>query len=157
MELTGDIERHARVLVRDPNRRNRIVGWYFDAGTWEQYRDQIPEPMTVHPRVRPRYARWLAMLEVYMRSGSGVSGLSATELAVTFLPEDPETYYQLDNAAFELGLIDPFLARSLTWLARQKLEDGDHEECRRLLNLYLRIRPDSSDPVVTQGPYQRHR
>jgi hypothetical protein len=91
------------------------------------------------------------MLEVYMRSGSGVSGLSAAELAVSFLPDDPETYYQLDNAAFELGLIDPFLARSLTWLARQKLEDGEHEECRRLLNMYLRIRPDSSDPVVTQG------
>jgi len=150
MELQRDFASNARVFIRDPD-RNRIVGWYFDAATWQEYQARIPEPTDVHPRVRPRYARWLAMLEVYMRSDDGVQGLSAAEMSLAFLPAEPENYFQLDNAGFELGLIDPFVARSLTWLARQRLEERRFDESQELLRMYLRVKPPTTEPILSEA------
>jgi uncharacterized protein len=151
IQLRRDFVRTGRVLVRDPQRNNRVVAWYFDADRWEDFRQRIPSPSDVHPRVRPRYARWLAMLEVYMKRRGGVDSLSAAELSVQFMPDEPEAYYQLDNAGFELGLTDPLLARTMTWLARRRLEEGQFEDSKRLLSMYLRIKPATVDAVVTEG------
>ena len=49
------------------------------------------------------------------------------------MPENPDKYYQLDNAGFELRLVDPVIAHCLTCLARKQFTDGNlNEACATL-------------------------
>lgn len=149
--LQRELDERARRFVRDPGGSGRIVALYYDAAAWSQFRSQIPEPADVHPRVRPRYARWLAFVERRLRHPRGVPELTAGTLAVKFLPEDPESYYQLDDASFELGLFDANLANILLWVARNELELGNSQSARELLAMYLRVLPPNQAPILSQG------
>ncbi len=143
--------RQAKIEYKKVEQGNRI-SWtrqYTKAhGTWALRK--LPDPETVHPRIRPRYA---ALLADFARGLSQHETLRLTlsERCLPFVPEHPEQYYALGNASFTLGFKSSPLAEVLYDLARRRLENDTVDDAKALLKTVLRIIPQNiARPEITE-------
>ena len=91
---------------------------------WDWLQQQLLPAESIHPGVRPRYAREIAQFYCRLSSVDQEACLPILDSMVQYLPDDPDKYYQLDNAGFQLKLEDPAIAHCLTCLARKQFSDG---------------------------------
>ncbi len=91
---------------------------------WDWFQAQLLPADSIHPGVRPRYAREIAQFYVRLPLDDQATNLPIVHSMLQYLPDDPDKYYQLDNAGFQLKLQDQAIARCLTCLARQQFSDG---------------------------------
>jgi len=59
-----------------------------------------------------------------------------------YLPDEPEDYYELGNARFQLKFRDSVVGDSLFRLAKSRLTNGEANEARKLLRLHVSILPE---------------
>ncbi|MBC7965430.1 MAG: alpha/beta hydrolase [Fuerstia sp.] len=100
---------------------------------WDWLQQQLSASESIHPGVRPRYAREIAQFYYRLSSVDQQACLPIVDCMLQYLPENPDKYYQLDNAGFELRLVDPAIVHCLTCLARKQFTDGNlNEACATL-------------------------
>ena len=100
---------------------------------WDWFQAQLLPAASIHPGVRPRYAREISQFYVRLPQEDQATNLSIVHSMLQYLPDDPDSYYQLDNAGFQLKLVDHAIARCLTCLARQQFSDGQlNDACSTL-------------------------
>ncbi len=92
---------------------------------WDWFEAQLLPAESIHPGVRPRYAREIAQFYVRLPQEDQATNLPIVRSMLQYLPDDPDRYYQLDNAGFQLKLVDHSIARCLTCLARKQFSDGE--------------------------------
>ncbi len=100
---------------------------------WDWLQQQLSASESIHPGVRPRYAREIAQFYSRLSAGDQKACLPIVDCMLQYMPDNPDKYYQLDNAGFELRLKDPAIAHCLTCLARKQFTDGNlNEACATL-------------------------
>ena len=100
---------------------------------WDWFQAQLLPAASIHPGVRPRYAREIAQFYVRLPPDEQATNLPIVHSMLQYLPDDPDKYYQLDNAGFQLKLVDHAIARCLTCLARKQFSDGNlNDACSTL-------------------------
>ncbi len=105
---------------------------------WDWFQQQLP-PNNIHPIVRPRYAREIAQFFCRLKKEDQEACLPIVATMLAYLPENPEKYYQLDNAGFQVKLEDPYVERCLVCLARKQISSGLTEEANTTLRLAVRV------------------
>jgi hypothetical protein len=90
--------RQFTIRHRDP----RAVEWLLA---------NLPNPLDVHSGVRTRYGRTLFAFYCSLDPDGQLKCRDLLPAIGSFLPENPERYYQLDNAGFQVRLEDPRLKR----------------------------------------------
>jgi hypothetical protein len=93
----------------------------------------------IHPGVRPRYAREIAQFYIRLPQEDQTTNLPIVQSMLQYLPDDPEKYYQLDNAGFQLKLQDHAIARCLTRLARNQFSEGNLDEACATLRRAIQV------------------
>ena len=106
---------------------------------WDWFQQQLLPPNEIHASVRPRYAREIAQFFCRMPKEDQDISLAIVQTMLAYMPQDPEKYYQLDNAGFQVKLEDPCIARCLTCLARKQFSDGLMHDARSTLHLAVRV------------------
>ena len=89
---------------------------------WLQLRPHIPEPDSVHSRVRPRYALLLGAIRSLLRDATAEELEGLDQLIIEFLPTDPGRAFLLNNGGFRRGLRYRLFERSLVETARRQLQ-----------------------------------
>ena len=109
----------------------------------------LPKASELPERIRTRYALLLARLDRWPaeRGTTGRperSGVNSwAELMLQYLPDDPDSYYEIGNARFQLKLRDAVIADALFNLAKQRLASGRIDEARQLLTQHVSVLPAS--------------
>lgn len=135
-KLQQGIEQNCRwqqksIIVGD-SRRSFVVSHRVPQD-WDWFQAQLLPAASIHPGVRPRYAREIAQFYVRLPQDEQATNLPIVYSMLQYLPDEPDRYYQLDNAGFQLKLVDHAIARCLTCLARQQLSDGQlNDACSTL-------------------------
>ena len=111
-------------VVAPANGHERMVVSRRVPQDWDWLQAQLLPAASIHPGVRPRYAREIAQFYVRLPIEDQANNLPIINSMLQYLPDDPDRYYQLDNAGFQLKLVDHAIARCLTCLARQQFSDG---------------------------------
>ena len=105
---------------------------------WSVIREKLPKPQDVNPRVRPRYGELLAHLYAQLSVDEQDETIEMLDAARTYLPDEPDEYYQLDNAGFRVGAKQqPWAFWTLVALARSRHRNGQLEEARSMLQQAL--------------------
>lgn len=100
---------------------------------WDWFQTQLLPAASIHPGVRPRYAREIAQFYIRLPQEDQATNLPIILSMLHYLPDEPDKYYQLDNAGFQLKLVDHSIARCLTCLARKQFSDGQlNDACSTL-------------------------
>lgn len=106
------------------------------------------------PRIQARYARLLARLHCWPQNRLGNSppkDLSIFgENMLEFLPTDPDTYYELQNAGILLGFRDTMVGDSLFRLAKKRLIAGQPEAAQELLRKHVSVLPAQAPTNLTE-------
>lgn len=101
----------------------------------------LPNPEDVESCVRPRYGLTLAAFYCTLKpDGQRVCG-DLLPAIWSFLPENPERYYQLENASFRVRLEDRRLALCLIHLAKRQFDENQPASARASLRMAQRIAP----------------
>ncbi|MCA9193389.1 MAG: alpha/beta hydrolase [Planctomycetales bacterium] len=108
---------------------------YRDPSDMKWLADNLPDATLVHPDVRPRYARLAASAFGEMLANSQDSQVQFIERLLPFLPENPDSYYQLENASFQLQLRDERLAGAILLLSKFKYHQGELDQAKQLLRI----------------------
>jgi uncharacterized protein len=112
---------------------------------WDWFQAQLLPAESIHPGVRPRYAREIAKFYIRLPQEDQATNLPIVNSMLQYLPDDPDKYYQLDNAGFQLKLVDHAIARCLTCLARKQFSDGQlNDACSTLRRAIQVAHPMSS-------------
>lgn len=106
---------------------------------WDWLQQQLSPPETIHPGVRPRYAREIAQFYCGLSSDDQKTCVPIVESLLQYLPDNPDKYYQLDNAGFQLKLEDPAIAHCLTCLARKQFSDGKLDDASATLRRAVQV------------------
>lgn len=106
---------------------------------WDWVQQQLVPSESIHPGVRPRYAREIAQFYCRLSSGDQEACLPIVESMLNYMPDDPEKYYQLDNAGFQLKLEDPAVSHCLTCLARSEFSEGNLHAAAATLRLAAQV------------------
>ena len=106
---------------------------------WDWLQQQLVPSESTHPGVRPRYAREIAQFYYRLSSVDQEACLSIVDSMLKYMPDDPDKYYQLDNAGFQLKLEDPAIAHCLTCLARKQFGDGQLHEASATLRRAVQV------------------
>jgi pimeloyl-ACP methyl ester carboxylesterase len=93
----------------------------------------LPKAEDVHPEVRARYAKLLSSVFARLEPLEQDKHFDFLELINPFIPSEPDKYFELDNASFELQLRDERLAGCLILQAKLRYESGQLEAARELL------------------------
>jgi len=101
---------------------------------WDWLQQQLLPSESIHPGVRPRYAREIAQFYCRLSSDDQEACLPIVESMLQYLPDDPDKYYQLDNAGFQLRLEDSAIAYGLICLARRQFSDGKLDDATATLH-----------------------
>lgn len=126
---------------------------------WSEIRDQLPQPRSVHPRVRPRYGELLSFLYQEIPADQQPGAIQMLEAARSFLPDEPSKHFQLDNAGFRVAERGGWSFWTLIALARARHTDGRIDEARALLrealpyNAYPSITTDCIDALPANGDF----
>ena len=121
----------------------------------EDWLQQLPEPAALPERIRVRYAGLLARLDRWPRPGhmprpgDGLSDLPLAEKMLAYLPEQPEEYYEIGNARFQLEFRDAVVAHSLMELAKRRLRQYKPQAARDLLRLHVTLLPEQTPTNLT--------
>lgn len=103
--------------------------------------ERLPEPASLPDRIRPRYARLLARLQCWPATLHESEELEFAERMLSYMPSDPDRYYELGNARIEIGFRDAVVGDALFRLARHRLRNQRIEEARQFLHLHVRVLP----------------
>ncbi len=106
---------------------------------WDWLQQQLAPSESIHPGVRPRYAREIAQFYCRLSRIDQEACLPIVDSMLQYMPDDPEKYYQLDNAGFQLKLQDPAIAHCLTCLARQQFCDGKLNDASATLRRAVQV------------------
>lgn len=124
---------------RPPQKKIAIsYGWlrqlhYHQPSDLEWLLANLPDASTVHPAVRPRYARLAASVFANLMVNEQETSVESIEKILPYLPADPYSYYQLENAAYQLQLRDEMLTAALILLAKHRYEQGQLEAAKQIL------------------------
>lgn len=116
----------------------------------------LPKPEDLPDRIKTRYALLLARLDRWpeKRGSAGpptrFGVASWAELMLRYLPDDPDSYYEIGNARFQLTLRDAVIADALFQLAKQRLATGRIAAARQLLIKHLAVLPASVPTSLTR-------
>ncbi len=116
---------------------------------WEQLREQLPDPASVDERVRPHWAEILA--QVALGLPDEAQRIAAARRVLDYLPADPLRHYTLGNAKLGVGFEDRAVAFSCRVVAHEAAQEGDIEEARRCLGLYLDLLPLRIEPGIDRA------
>jgi pimeloyl-ACP methyl ester carboxylesterase len=106
---------------------------------WDWLQQQLLASESIHPGVRPRYAREIAQFYCRLSTVDQEACLPIVDSMLQYMPDDPDKYYQLDNAGFQLKLEDPAIAHCLTCLARKQFGDGKLAEASATLRRAVQV------------------
>lgn len=106
---------------------------------WDWFQAQLLPAESIHPGVRPRYAREIAQFYMRLPLEDRERNLPIVHSMLQYLPDDPDKYYQLDNAGFQLKLQDHAIARCLTCLAKRQFSDGKLDEACSTLRRAIQV------------------
>lgn len=106
---------------------------------WDWLRQHLRPPNEVHANVRPRYAREIAQFYCRLKPEDQGDATSIVDTMRQYLPEQPEKYYQLDNAGFQVKLEDPYVEKCLVCQARQQFSQGLQDDACKTLELAVRV------------------
>ncbi len=106
---------------------------------WDWFEQQLVPSESIHPVVRPRWAREIAQFYCQLSSVDQEDCLPIVDSMLEYMPDDPDRYYQLDNAGFQLKLEDPAIAHCLTCLARRQFSDGKLNDATATLRLAAQV------------------
>lgn len=67
-----------------------------------------------------------------------------------FLPAEPDRYYELQNAGFQLAFRDTVVGDSLFRLAKKRLANGKPEIARDLLRTHVSVLPERAPTNLTE-------
>lgn len=101
----------------------------------------IPEPDSVHSRVRPRYALLLGAMRSLLRDATAAELETLDQLIIEFQPTEPDREFLLNNGGFRLGLRDRLFERSLVEIARRQFQRKQLDEARNSLVAARRYSP----------------
>lgn len=101
----------------------------------------LPNPEDVESGVRPRYGLTLAAFYCTLKPDGQRQCGDLLPAIWSFLPENPERYYQLENASFRVRLEDRRLALCLIHLARKQVDENQPASARASLRMAQRIAP----------------
>lgn len=126
--LQQGIEQNCRwqqnTITVENNQRSLLVSHRVPQD-WDWFQAQLLPAEAIHPGVRPRYAREIAQFYIRLPQEDRERNLPIVHSMLQYLPDDPDKYYQLDNAGFQLKLQDQAIARCLTCLAKKQFSDGN--------------------------------
>ena len=106
---------------------------------WDWLQQQLVPSESIHAGVRPRYAREIAQFYCRLSRIDQEACLPIVHSMLNYMPDDPEKYYQLDNAGFQLKLVDPAIAYCLTCLARKQFRDGQLNDASATLRRAVQV------------------
>ena len=106
---------------------------------WDWLQQQLLPAESIHPGVRPRYAREIAQFYYRLSSTDQEACLPIVDSMLHYMPDNPDKYYQLDNAGFQLRLEDPAIAHCLTCLARKQFGEGKLDEASATLRRAVQV------------------
>ena len=101
----------------------------------------LPNPLDVHSGVRPRYGRTLSAFYCSLDPDGQLKCRELLPAIWSFLPDNPERYYQLDNARYQVRLEDPGLTLCLTHLAKKQFDENQLAAAKTSLRMAQRIAP----------------
>ena len=101
----------------------------------------LPKPLDMHSGVRTRYGRTLSAFYCSLDPDGQLKCRDLLPAIWSLLPDNPEHYYQLDDAGFELRLEDPGLTMCLTHLAKKQFDENQLAAARNSLRMAQRISP----------------
>ncbi len=141
-QLQQGIEQNCRwqqksIIVED-SRRSFVVSHRVPQD-WDWFQAQLLPAASIHPGVRPRYAREIAQFYVRLPQEEQATNLPIVHSMLQYLPDEPDSYYQLDNAGFQLKLVDHAIARCLTSLARQQFSEGQLTDASSTLRRAIQV------------------
>lgn len=114
---------------------------FRSAEGWSRLRMHIPEPDSVHSRVRPRYALLLGAMRSLLRDATAAELETLDQLIIEFQPTEPDREFLLNNGGFRLGLRDRLFERSLVEIARRQFQRKQLDEARNSLVAARRYSP----------------
>lgn len=105
--------------------------------------NSLPAAKSLPERIKARYACLLARLHCWPKTSDAAQReLRYGEAMLQYLPDEPEDYYELGNARFQLKFRDSVVGDSLFRLAKARLTNGEANEARKLLRLHVSILPE---------------
>jgi pimeloyl-ACP methyl ester carboxylesterase len=123
---------------------------------WSWLAPRLPDFEDVDPRVRPRYAEWLAWLafdlEASERHGSVHALREVRQTLVDFVPADPARFVTLGNARIDVGFRSPMVVRQLTGLWADQVARRDFPGARLTWQLLRRFEPDLDGATAEPAP-----
>jgi pimeloyl-ACP methyl ester carboxylesterase len=141
-QLQQGIEQNCRwqqkTITVESNQRTFLVSQRVPQD-WDWFQSQLLPAEAIHPGVRPRYAREIAQFYIRLPQEDQTTNLPIVQSMLQYLPDDPEKYYQLDNAGFQLKLQDHAIARCLTRLARNQFSEGNLDEACATLRRAIQV------------------
>jgi len=135
---------------------SRIESEFAGEARWRWLKPRLPDFEDVDPRVRPRYAEWLAWLaldlEASERHGSANALREVREALVDFVPADPARFVTLGNARIDVGFRSPLTVRQLTALWADQVAQRDFASARVTWQLLRRFEPRLDDATRAPAP-----
>lgn len=125
--------------VGSTNGNGRVLVSHRVPQDWDWFQAQLLPAESIHPAVRPRYAREIAQFYCRLPLEDQETNLPIVHSMLQYLPDDPDKYYQLDNAGFQLKLQDHAIARCLTCLARNQFSAGNLNDACALLRRAVQV------------------
>lgn len=113
---------------------------------WEWLESRLPDAASVDERIRPQWATLLGYAAIGHPDEARRVAISRRMLE--FLPNDPLRYYGLGNARLSVGFESRSVAHGCRIAAAAAAREGDFEEARRCVGLYLDLLPLSFDPGI---------
>jgi pimeloyl-ACP methyl ester carboxylesterase len=100
------------------------------AAQWPVVKRLIPDAGSIHPRVRPRLAIYVARLSFDFEwamqvEGSYEAAVAAAEAMLPFLPPDPANFVTLGNASIDVGFRNELVERALLLLWHERARNND--------------------------------
>ena len=128
-------------LSHSPPDENGVRRWVRKPEDWHWLCERLPPAETIHPRVRPRYAKLTAAVAFMVAAGDQDLTELIGETMLSYLPEEVQHYYELHNAGFQLGFKDFYVSECLGRLSLARAAQEDLTTARQLLKMGLNILP----------------
>ncbi len=135
---------------------SRIESELSGEARWRWLKPRLPDFEDVDPRVRPRYAEWLAWLafdlEAGERHGTANALREVRDALVDFVPPDPARFVTLGNARIDVGFRSPMTVRQLTGLWVDQVAHRDFAAARLTWQLLRRFEPRLDEATTESAP-----
>jgi pimeloyl-ACP methyl ester carboxylesterase len=136
------VDENCKWISRDNSIRNRqFTIRRRDPLGMEWLLSNLPNPLDIHSSVRPRYGRKLSAFYCSLDPDGQLKCRDLLPAIWSFLPDNPERYYQLDNAAYQVRLEDRCLSLCLIHLAKKQFDKNQLASARSSLRMAQRISP----------------